>query len=334
MQGLKELDTILSDSATDAELLAALSALKLENLHQDLLDLAIDRIGKMAALPKDLALELYELGRFSMDCSGTGGSGLAHFNTSTSVAFVLAAAGFKIAKFGGRAATGKSGSFDFLDCLGFTAELPLPQVADALSVCGLAFIFAPSVYPQLRKLAPLRKQVGGPTVLNYIGPLLNPVHPATRLMGISSDAARKLAAEHLRKNPRTQRALLVTGAGKMDEISLEGDSELSFVEASALQEFQLSPASFSGIFGDDANLKDGFDYDSKTNSKLFMEIISGEDSKSHAYRMIVLNSAAALYVMKASKSISEGIMLATELISSRAVAETFQTCRRFYAKLS
>ena len=333
MQGLKELKTILDPAASDADLLSALNCLKAEHLHQELLNAAVQEIGAAADIHPDLALELYELGRFSMDCSGTGGSGMAHFNTSTSVAFVLAAAGFKIAKFGGRAASGKSGSFDFLESLGFNA-VPLPRVADALSVCGLAFILAPSVYPQLKRLAPLRKQLAVPTLFNYIGPLLNPVHPATRLMGISSDLARRLAAENLRQNPRTNRALLVTGAGRMDEISLDSHSEISLIEGTELQEFQLSPESFNGLFHNDGTDGKGLDYDSKTNSKIFLEIISGEDSKSHAYRMIVLNSAAALYVMKASKSISEGIVLATELIASRAVAESLQTCRRFYAQLS
>lgn len=335
MLGISEIDTILNPEATENEILAALANLGIENLKQDVLDSAVNRISMTADVHPDLALELYELGRFSIDCSGTGGSGIDHFNTSTSVAFVLSAADFKVAKFGSRAASGSSGSFDFLDCLGFPADLPLPRISDAISVCSLALIFAPSVYPHLRRLAPLRKRHGSPTVLNYIGPLLNPVHPGNRIMGISSDAMRKCAAAHLQNNARINRAMLVTGGGRLDELSIDQLSEVSLIDNGKIQEYQIDPERLSlALFAKPSEHKQVSSFDAKSNAESFMRIIEGDDTSSHAYKMIVLNSGAALHLLKACNSIDEGIALAAELIASRQVYEQFQTCRRFYAQLS
>ncbi len=335
MLGTSEIDKILNPDASESEILAALSNLGIESLKQDVLDTAVNRISLTADIHPDLALELYELGRFSIDCSGTGGSGIEHFNTSTSVAFVLSAADFKVAKFGSRAASGKSGSFDFLDCLGFPADLPLQRVADAISVCGLALIFAPSVYPHLRRLAPLRKKHGVPTVLNFIGPLLNPVHPGNRMMGVSSDFMRKCIATHLQSNPRINRAMLVTGGGKLDEICIDTASDVSFIDNAVLSEYQIHPEKLSlALFSKPSQKQVTACFDAKSNAESFMRIIKGEDSSSHAYKMIVLNSGAALHLLKAANSIDEGIALAAELIASRAVYEQFQTCRRFYGQLS
>ncbi len=336
MLGLSELDTILDSASSDEKILAALKVLQLENLSAELLSTAIEKFSASADVHPDMFIELHEVGRYAVDCSGTGGSGKSHFNTSTSVAFVLAAAGFKVAKFGGRAASGKSGSFDFLEQLGFTNNLPVQHIADALSVCGLAFVYAPQVYPALARLAPLRKKFGKPTLLNYIGPLLNPVRPAGRLMGISSDHARKIVAEYLCKDHRTNDALLVTSSGILDEIAIDTVSDLSHVKDKQVHEFQIEPQSLPLIQEMSVQVSNGleFEFDPINNVAIFNAIVSGNDCKSPSYKMVLLNSAAALYMLKACHSITEGIVLASELISGGAVQQKVATCRRYYEQLS
>ena len=333
MLELAELDKILAPDSSDDEILAALQNLEIQNLNKDVLAHSLHRLRGAASLSEDLALELHELGPSSIDCSGTGGSGLSHFNTSTCVAFVLAAAGCKVAKFGGRAASGNSGSFDFLEGLGISSALPPQDIADALSVCGLAFIFAPEIYPVLKRLVPLRKRHGKPTLFNYIGPLLNPVHPANRLMGISSDPARKLIGEELASDEKTNSALLVTAGGILDELDVNGPSKLTYVDGQLVQEFELDPEALSLL---ERNAQSGkiCSFDTPTNVKIFKDIIEGHDSKSDCYKMILLNSAAALFVLKACRSISEGLAIAADLISNGELAESVETCRRFYGQLS
>ncbi|MBX9719908.1 MAG: anthranilate phosphoribosyltransferase [Candidatus Obscuribacterales bacterium] len=336
MLGLVELDTILDSASSDEKILAALSALQLENLSSELLSTAIEKISAGADMHPDMFVELHEVGRYAVDCSGTGGSGISHFNTSTSVAFVLAAAGFKVAKFGGRAASGKSGSFDFLEQLGFENNLPVQHIADALSLCGLAFVYAPQVYPTLARLAPLRKKFAKPTLLNYIGPLLNPVRPAGRLMGISSDRARKIVAEYLCQDHRTNDALLVTSSGILDEIAIDTVSDLSHVKNKQVHEFQIEPQSLPLLeqLSDQLSHDLQFEFDPVNNARIFNAILSGADCKSPSYKMVVLNSAAALYMLKACSSIVDGILLSSELIAGGAVQEKVATCRRYYEQLS
>lgn len=335
MLGLKELDTILAPGSSDEEILAAFPQLELENLSAELINAAIEKLQESADIHPDMLIELHELGRFSIDCSGTGGSGMSRFNTSTAVAFVLAAAGFKVAKFGARAASGKSGSFDFLDCLGISSNLPVQRIADALSVCGIAFIFAPNVYPQLKRLAPLRKIYARPTILNYIGPLLNPVRPAFRLMGVSSDPARKLVAEQIRNDGRTKNAMLVTSAGRLDEFHTDNLNDVSLIDGSELHEFQLDPKSLP-LVAMPADQADGAeeDFGPEQNAAIFRAIISAKDNSSSCYRMLLLNSGAALFLLKAGKSIEEGVALAAELIAAGHVQQRVLTCGRFYEQLS
>lgn len=333
MLELAELDTILSPDSSDEEILAALRNLELQNLNKDVLSHSLERLRASAALSEDLVLELQEQGPVSIDCSGTGGSGLSHFNTSTCVAFVLAAAGFKVAKFGGRAASGNSGSFDFLEGLGIPSSLPPQDIADALSVCGLAFIFAPQIYPVLKRLMPLRRQHGKPTLFNYIGPLLNPVRPASRLMGISSDDARKLIGEELLADEKTNCAMLVTSAGLLDELDVNRCSSVTYINGDQLHEFEIDPQALPFVDKGEQGLEQ-IHFDAKTNLKIFQSILSGEDSKSDCYKMILLNSAAAFFVLKACSSISEGLAISADLIENGAVAESVETCRRFYGQLS
>ncbi len=337
MLSVSELDTILNPASSDQDILSAFNGLQLEHLNPALIAAAVDKISSTADIHPDMFIELHELGRFAVDCSGTGGSGVEHFNTSTCVAFVLAAAGFKVAKFGARAASGKSGSFDFLEALGIGSDLPVQKITDALSVCGVAFVYAPQVYPHLARLVPLRKKFAQPTILNYIGPLLNPVRPAYRLMGVSSDLARKIVAQQLKDDLKTKDALLVTSGGRLDELAFDATNDISLIKDKEVHEFQVEPHTLPLIHKTDASRGtpvSNIEFNTKTNLRIFNEIIVGDDCNSSSYKMILLNSAAAFFMLRATDSISEGIVLASELIAAGAVSQNVATCRRFYEQLS
>src|SRR5262249_50858772 len=125
------------------------------------------------------------LGVGAIDCCGTGGSGSGKFNTSTAVAFVLAAAGLKVIKFGNRSASGSSGSVDFLMKCGFPTSIKSDAVETIFERTNVLFLNARDVYPAVGSLAEIRKKIGKPSILNYIGPLLNPARPSFRILGVS-----------------------------------------------------------------------------------------------------------------------------------------------------
>jgi len=141
-----------------------------------------------------------------MDCCGTGGSGLPHFNTSTIVAFVLAAAGVPVVKFGNRGIQQPRGSFDFLSAIGLGSPVSLNNIPRLLEQSSLAFVFAPQCYPFLAPVHRVRKTLEVSTLFHFIGPLLNPFKPSYRLLGVSSGRLLPMIAAALSDDADNQNA--------------------------------------------------------------------------------------------------------------------------------
>jgi anthranilate phosphoribosyltransferase len=165
-----------------------------------------------------------------VDTCGTGGDGADTFNISTAVAFTAAALGVSVAKHGNRSASGKVGSADVLEGLGLNLKAPLASVVDAISTTGVTFLFAPAWHPALVNLAPLRRSLGVRTVFNLLGPLVNPLQPQAQVLGVArADLLDPMAGALDQLG--LDRAVVVHGAGGLDEASLAGANELRMVEA-------------------------------------------------------------------------------------------------------
>ena len=165
-----------------------------------------------------------------VDTCGTGGDGADTFNISTAVAFTAAALGVNVAKHGNRSASGKVGSADVLEGLGLNLKAPLTSVVDAISTTGVTFLFAPAWHPALVNLAPLRRGLGVRTVFNLLGPLVNPLQPQAQVLGVArADLLDPMAGALDQLG--LDRAVVVHGAGGLDEASLAGANELRMVEA-------------------------------------------------------------------------------------------------------
>jgi anthranilate phosphoribosyltransferase len=165
-----------------------------------------------------------------VDTCGTGGDGADTFNISTAVAFTAAALGVNVAKHGNRSASGKVGSADVLEGLGLNLKAPLTSVVDAISTTGVTFLFAPAWHPALVNLAPLRRSLGVRTVFNLLGPLVNPLQPQAQVLGVARADLLDPMAGALHQL-QLDRAVVVHGAGGLDEASLAGANELRMVEA-------------------------------------------------------------------------------------------------------
>src|SRR5450432_466860 len=164
-----------------------------------------------------------------VDTCGTGGDGFDAFNISTAAAIVAAAAGARVAKHGNRAASSKSGSADVLEALGVRADLPCLEV-------GIGFLYAPAAHAATRHAAPARKEIGARTVFNLLGPLTNPAGAQAQVLGVFSADVIDVVAETLAELG-VDRALVVHGAGGLDEISLAGETEIADVRRGAVTRY-------------------------------------------------------------------------------------------------
>ncbi|MBA2479886.1 MAG: anthranilate phosphoribosyltransferase [Planctomycetes bacterium] len=259
--------------------------------------------------------------RRCMDLCGTGGSGLSRYNVSTTVAFVLAAAGVPVAKHGNRGSTRPNGSFDFLDALGVPFALAPQDHADLLERTNCCFLFARAMHPAVAAVAAYRKAAGRRTIFNLAGPLANPCRPARQIIGVSTWATARVIAGALRILG-VERALVVRGEPGIDEISVSGPTRWLEVVGTVITEGGFdAPAAVPY-----ADLPGG---DAADNAAAFHRLMVGQGPPA-LLRVVAVNAAAALDlwrdrpVLAAASSIAE----ATALITDGTVGAIYEQHRR------
>jgi len=178
-----------------------------------------------------------------VDTCGTGGDDSGTFNISTAAAIVASAAGARVAKHGNRAASSKCGSADVLEELGVRIDLPFERIGHGIREIGIGFLFAQAAHTAARHAMPARKQLGVRTVFNLLGPLTNPAKAQAQVLGVFSSGILGVMAETLAELG-TEHALVVHGAGGLDEISLSGPTTVAEVRAGNLRTYEVSPTDF------------------------------------------------------------------------------------------
>ncbi len=317
---VREIDDFLSLRLPQAETRERLKALTPDNMDVDLFKafLTAMRAKSLPVLPVKLPI---------MDCCGTGGSGIPRFNASTTSAFILAAGGVPTVKLGNRGISSRSGSFDLLEQLGIPDQWTLTALPDILNDCGLVFLYAPQVYPDLVPFSQLRREVGIRTIFNYMGPLLNPTQPAYRLLGVSNQRMQAIIAEILREDSWTHRAWVVRAENGLDEISPSGSTDIFDIQDQTMTKWAYSPE-FQTL---PCNPK--LTHTPEENLQIFRDIVSGEDGQSAYHRISCLNSAAGFYLADKVDSFEEGALLAEDLLMNKKVAELVEKVRRIYGRL-
>jgi len=245
-----------------------------------------------------------------IDTCGTGGDEVGTFNISTASAIVASAVGVKVAKHGNRAVSSKCGSADVLRELGVKIELTPEQAKICLEEIGLAFIFAPLYHTSMKYAGPVRQSLGIRTIFNILGPLTNPAGAKRQLLGVFAENLTEKIANVL-KELGSKHALVVHGAGGIDEISISGHTKISELKNGEIKTYEISPEDF-GLKRWDINLILGGD--AKTNAGIIKRLLEGE--KGPQRDVVLLNSGAAIYVSGLADSISEGIEMAKEAIDS------------------
>jgi len=254
----------------------------------------------------------------AIDTCGTGGDGADTFNISTTAAFVVAGAGVPVAKHGNRAASSNAGSADVLESLGVRVDLPVTESAKILSEIGIVMFFAPRAHPAMKAIASVRRELGVRTMMNCLGPLLNPAGVRMQLVGVYAPELVELLIEALGELGAV-RALVVHGSDGLDEITTCGQTNAAFLADGEVTPIVINPTSLGIPAPLRGALRGGT---AKENANIVRSLLEGE---SGARRDIVLiNAGAAIWVADAAENLEEGIELARRSIDSGAARERLE----------
>ena len=247
-----------------------------------------------------------------IDNCGTGGDHSNTFNISTTASLLLSACGSKVAKHGNRSITSKSGSADVLEALGINLDIPLDKIPLMLQEVGFAFLFAINHHPGMKYVMPVRKSLSHRTIFNLLGPLANPAGVKKQLLGVfDKEYVLKMAQALQLLN--TKRAMVVSSADGMDEISLSDVTYMAFVEGDNIDEFVFNPQDY----GFELYKKEDFiGGDAKDNAKIAIDILNGKE-KGAKRDIVIINTAVALFIDGKVNSINEGIELANYTIDTK-----------------
>ena len=246
---------------------------------------------------------------FMVDTCGTGGDGADTFNISTAVAFTAAACGAVVAKHGNRSASGKVGSADVLEGLGLQLKAPAERVVQVLPETKVTFLFAPAWHPALVNLAPLRRSLGVRTVFNLLGPLVNPLRPNGQVLGVAKADLLDPMAEAL-QGLGQERAVVVHGAGGLDEASLAGANEVRILEAGQLRSERIAPADLGLQEAPLSALQGG---DLAVNETILRDVLQGRGSAAQQ-QVVAFNTALVLWVAGEETDLRAGAQRALDCL--------------------
>ncbi len=253
----------------------------------------------------------------AMDNCGTGGDKSNSFNVSTTVSILLASCGVLVAKHGNRSITSNSGSADMLEALGVNLSLTLGKQALMLEETGFIFMFAVDHHPAMKHIMPIRKSIPHRTIFNILGPLSNPAHVKKQFIGVFDKAYVPIVAEALTKL-QTKRAMVVSSADGMDEISISDVTYAAFVERGSVREFIFDPREYGFDLHPKQEVEGG---NAVQNALITRGILNGEITGAKR-DIVIINAAASLLVDGIVNSTEEGIEMAQEAIDSgKAIAK-------------
>ncbi|WP_374341775.1 anthranilate phosphoribosyltransferase [Azonexus sp.] len=292
----------------------------------------IGEIAAAASVMRELATPVkVSYDKHFVDIVGTGGDAAHSFNISSTAAFVVAAAGGKVAKHGGRSVSSSSGAADVLEALGANIMLSPEQVAACLAETGFGFMFAPNHHSAMRHVAPVRREMGVRTIFNILGPLTNPAGAPNTLMGVfHSDLVGILVRVMQRLG--AERVLVVHGKDCLDEISLGAATMVGELKDGEIREYEIHPEDFGLQMQSLRQLRVGSAGESR---EMLLGVLGNQPGP--AREIVCLNAGAALYVANVADSIADGIALAREAIASgaaRAKLDQFVQCTQKYARAS
>ena len=303
--------SIMDGQATDAQIAALLMALRMKGE-------TVEEITAFARVMRARAVTVSLPGDDLLDLCGTGGDGTGSINVSTLASLVVASEGVKVAKHGNRSLSSRCGSADLLEALGVRLDAPSAVLARCLEEAGMCFLFAPSLHPAMAHAAGARREMGVRTLFNLLGPLTNPAHVTRQLLGVFDPAWTEPLARVL-GSLGAERALVVHGAGGMDEVSLLGPTRISELAGGKVRTYQVCPEDFELERADLEQVQGG---DVRDNVAAARRILDGEEGAPS--RLVALNAGAALLAAGKVDRMATGVKRARESLQAGRAGKVLQ----------
>ena len=326
-QAAEVLEEILAGNVPDVEIAAMVAVFATRGEQAPELAGFVDVMRKHSVPMPFTEEERAEL----VDCVGTGGGGPQTFNISCGAALVASAAGAKVAKHGNRAVTSQCGAADVLEALGVPIELGPELAVACLRETGFVFLYAPLYHPAMKALGPLRRALGFRTIFNLVGPLTNPAHARTQVIGVLAPSRVLLVGRTL-VMLGARRAFVVHGTDGIDELTTTGESIVARVEENAegkptLKASRITPE-MAGL--ERATIDQFTGGDIETNKALLYDVLTGIPGARRD--VVLLNAAAVLVAAGLAGDLKQGVAIGAEAIDSGQAAATLEKLRQFGKK--
>ena len=249
-----------------------------------------------------------------VDTCGTGGDASGSFNISTASAFVVAAAGARVAKHGNRSVSSKSGSADVLEAAGVNLELSPEQVAACVNDIGVGFMFAPMHHSAMKHAIGPRREMAVRTIFNVLGPLTNPAGAPNQVLGVfSKDWVEPLA--RVLKQLGSKHVLVVHADDGLDEISIGAATHIAELKDGEVTSYTVQPEDFGMKRADLSALRAD---DAEHSLHIIRSVLANEAGP--ARDIVCLNAGAAIYAAGLADSLAAGVSRAQEVIASGEAA--------------
>ena len=310
-EAYKAMDCIMSGNATDAQMGSFLTGLRMNHeTPEEITGFAKVMRAKAAIVPEETE---------AIDIVGTGGDLANSFNISTTSAFVIAAAGAKVAKHGNRSVSSKSGAADVLEALGAKIGLTPEESKKCLDKVGAAFLFAQTHHGSMKYAGPVRAQLGVRSVFNILGPLANPAMTNYIVLGVyEKELVRPMA--DVMKNLGVKRALIVYGDDGLDEISISSTTSVCEINGDEIKEYTIDPEELGLTLAKKEDIVGGT---ADENAIITKDILTGKEQGAKR-DIVLLNAGAALYTIGKAETIKDGVKLAAEMIDSGKANEKLE----------
>lgn len=307
---------VMTGNATDAQIAGLLVALRTKGE-------TVSEITGAARALSEKAHRIHPKVDFCVDPVGTGGDNTNTFNISSTAAIVAAAAGAHVAKHGNRSISSRSGSADFYESIGINIALSPAAVERSIEEIGFGFMFAPTFHPAMRFAAPVRRQLAVRNIFNVLGPLSNPAGADGQVLGVYDRSIMPFIAKTL-QNLGEKHAMVVHGSDGSDEITNTGVTYICEVFPDRIDEYTITPEQFGLPVCRLADLRGGTPAE---NAEISIKILQG--LRGPRRDIVVLNSAATIYIGQKAASLEEAVRVAEQTIDSGKAYAKLKEIRAF-----
>lgn len=297
------MQAIMTGECTPAQIAGFLIGLRMKGE-------SVEEITAAAQVMRDLSTKVNVHSEYLIDTCGTGGDGANTFNISTVSAFVVAAAGARVAKHGNRSVSSKSGSADVLEAAGIKLDLTADQVAECINQLGIGFMFAPMHHGAMKHAIGPRRELGVRTIFNILGPLTNPAGAPNQVLGVfSNEWLEKLV--HVQQKLGAKHVMVVHSEDGMDEISISAPTRVAELVDGEIREYTITPEQF-GIARNNLSVLAVKSVDDSL--KTMLSVL--ENNPGPATDIVLLNAGAAIYTAGLAGNLEDGIASARQAIEN------------------